>query len=78
MIDLLAGRAHEKRIELRTLVAEDLPETVRGDSGRIRQILINLIGNSIKFTDRGRATVRVTPAAVNELRGCRAPTRWPR
>ena len=56
----LALRAHQKGVELYFVVAPDVPSVVRGDPTRIRQILTNLIGNSIKFTERGQIKVEVT------------------
>jgi signal transduction histidine kinase len=49
----LSYRAHQKGLELIYEVQPDVPETLVGDPGRIRQIIINLVGNSIKFTERG-------------------------
>ncbi|MBK7647322.1 MAG: response regulator [Betaproteobacteria bacterium] len=49
----LALKAHEKGIELLSEVLSDVPRHVRGDPGRIRQVLINLVGNAIKFTNDG-------------------------
>ena len=63
-VALLAPRAHEKSVEL-TCEFVSAPETMLlGDSGRVRQVLTNLIGNAIKFTDKGEVgvTVRTTPA----------------
>jgi signal transduction histidine kinase/DNA-binding response OmpR family regulator len=55
----LALRAHEKGLELLCEVAPEVPEMVRGDSGRLRQIALNLVGNAIKFTDHGEVALRV-------------------
>ncbi|MFT5129227.1 MAG: signal transduction histidine kinase/DNA-binding response OmpR family regulator [Rhodothermales bacterium] len=55
----LAVRAHEKQIELTVHVAADVPEHLRGDPSRLRQVLVNLVGNAIKFTSRGEVAVDV-------------------
>jgi signal transduction histidine kinase/CheY-like chemotaxis protein/HPt (histidine-containing phosphotransfer) domain-containing protein len=55
--ELLAARAHEKGIEIATIIPTDFPERLMGDPGRVRQILTNLVGNAIKFTDRGEVTI---------------------
>jgi signal transduction histidine kinase/DNA-binding response OmpR family regulator len=64
MADALALRAHQKGLELIVDVEATVPTTVRGDPGRLRQILVNLIGNAIKFTERGEVVLRVTTAAA--------------
>jgi signal transduction histidine kinase/CheY-like chemotaxis protein len=55
----LALRADEKGLELLCEVAPEVPNLVRGDSSRLRQVVINLIGNSIKFTNHGEVALRV-------------------
>ncbi|OED48882.1 ATP-binding protein [Leisingera sp. S232] len=64
---LLWARAAYKGIDLRTEYSEDAPRVFSGDAGKIRQILMNLLGNAIKFTEHGHVTVSVVfdPEAVN-------------
>ena len=66
----LALRADEKGLELLCEVAPEVPEIVRGDSSRLRQIVINLVGNAIKFTDVGEVAVRVQVDAREGLGMC--------
>ncbi len=58
-LDLLAPRAAEKRLDLAYLMDDDIPSSVIGDVTRLRQILVNLIGNAIKFTPQGGVTVEL-------------------
>jgi signal transduction histidine kinase/FixJ family two-component response regulator len=60
--ELMSPRAHAKDIDLACFVDPALPETVVGDAARLRQVLFNLIGNAIRYTDRGGVFVRVLPA----------------
>jgi PAS domain S-box-containing protein len=61
--ELLAPRAHAKGLELAWVLAPEVPPTVVGDEVRIRQVLLNLVGNAIKFTDRGGVLIRCTATA---------------
>ena len=58
-LDLLAPRVAEKGLDLLYEIADDVPGIVRGDSTRLRQILVNLLGNAVKFTDRGEVVLTV-------------------
>jgi PAS domain S-box-containing protein len=59
-VKLLAHRAAEKGLELACDVAPDVPAVVLGDAGRLRQVLLNIAGNAVKFTTAGEVVVRVT------------------
>jgi two-component system sensor histidine kinase/response regulator len=58
--EVLAHRAHVKGLELAISIASDVPRVVTGDAGRLRQVLINLVGNAVKFTPSGEVVLGVT------------------
>ena len=72
-LDLVAEPARKKGLELGGFAAPDVPQMVKGDPGRIRQVLLNLLSNAVKFTALGSVSVRVT---VDEAIGSRATIRF--
>jgi len=66
MGEMLAQKAHEKGLELAILIRYDVPTRVKGDPGRLRQVLLNLANNAIKFTQEGEVLIRVSLAGLEE------------
>jgi two-component system, sensor histidine kinase len=68
VVDMTHAQAAEKGLSLRLELSSDVPATARGDERRLRQILINLLGNAIKFTEAGSVTLRCERADPGTLR----------
>jgi two-component system sensor histidine kinase/response regulator len=64
-VHVLASRAQAKGLELAVDIRRDVPDALVGDAGRLRQVILNLVGNAIKFTDRGEVVLRVAPELVD-------------
>ena len=62
-LDLLASKAGEKRLDLCYLIDDSIPKVLVSDVTRLRQILVNLIGNAVKFTNEGEVVIEVSPRA---------------
>ena len=65
--DLLAERAHSKDLELLCFIEKSVPKRVKGDPNRLRQMVTNLIGNSIKFTEKGEVVVAVQKESLDSF-----------
>ncbi len=67
VIDIVAPSAGKKNLEIVLDIAPSIPQVLRGDPGRLRQILLNLLGNAVKFTDQGEVVVNATSRSVSEF-----------
>jgi signal transduction histidine kinase/ligand-binding sensor domain-containing protein/CheY-like chemotaxis protein len=65
-VDMLRARARDKGLELFLQTSPLVPRVVRSDAGKLRQVLVNLIGNALKYTERGSVTVRLDAKPIND------------
>ncbi len=65
--ELLCPRAHAKSVEVTVIVTPDVPASIQADEGRLRQVITNLVGNAVKFTERGGVCVEVRPVEDNNF-----------
>ncbi|MDX2315183.1 MAG: ATP-binding protein [Gammaproteobacteria bacterium] len=71
VLDLLGASARKKDLWLHYEPAEDVPDHVRGDAGRLRQVLLNLVSNAVKFTDKGGVSISVSKSSELVTEGVR-------
>ena len=67
-LQTLAFSAHVKNLELAWRIAPDVPETIAGDEEKLKQIVVNLVGNAVKFTERGEVVLEVNVAEKRDNR----------
>jgi PAS domain S-box-containing protein len=65
-IDILSAKAKEKGLLLKSNIALNVPDAVMGDKARLRQVMMNLVGNAIKFTEHGKIVIDVVAEAAND------------
>jgi signal transduction histidine kinase len=66
VVEMLSTRANQKKLDLACLIYPDVPALLRGDPGRFRQVLTNLLANALKFTEHGGVVVRVSAGPCTE------------
>jgi PAS domain S-box-containing protein len=71
LYEMFQARAQAKQLKLNFELAEDLPQYINADEGKLRQVLINLLGNAVKFTDTGGVTLRVKAGGLSSVSGDR-------
>ena len=75
-LDLIAPTAAKKGLELAYEVGSELPPAVTGDQGRLRQVILNLLSNSVKFTEKGEIVVTLRSTPVTSERGRGSKSQW--
>jgi len=70
VVEMVAVRAHEKNLEIYCFIDPGIPLLLKGDPGRLRQILINLLGNAVKFTQQGEIIVKADPETIHDKTVC--------
>jgi len=66
VMDMMRARAEEKNLELLLVSSPDFPQYIRADASHLRQVLINLLGNAVKYTETGAVTLRLNATAADE------------
>ncbi|MCD8562959.1 MAG: ATP-binding protein [Alphaproteobacteria bacterium] len=69
VVTLMSGQATEKKIYLRSDIPEDIPKYIKGDPMRLRQVILNLVNNAIKFTEQGGVTIHLRSSPLTEKTG---------
>ncbi|MCE1253176.1 MAG: response regulator [Anaerolineae bacterium] len=77
-LDIFAAKAHEKRVEIASQMIGSIPRYIIGDSTRLKQILINLVGNAIKFTNKGEVVLSVEQQNASQIIASMTKTNTPR